>query len=60
MAVPLHYADGINRRHLIAAIIRRAKAQGKRVPPYRKIAVALGVSRSTVFYHLQQLKRRKT
>ena len=59
MAVPLHYYDGICRRRLIAAIIRKAREQGKRVPPYRKIATALGVSRSTVFYHLQKLKEQR-
>ena len=60
MPAPLHYYDGINRRELIAAIIRKAREQRKRVPSQRAIGEALGVSQNCVWYHLQQLKRKRT
>ena len=51
---------GLENRKAIAAIIRTAHAKGKRVPTQRAIAAAMGISQNTVYYHMQQLKRKRT
>jgi DNA-binding transcriptional regulator YhcF (GntR family) len=50
---------GPENRKAIAAIIRAARAKGKRVPTQRAIGEALGVSQNTVFYHMKLLKRKR-
>lgn len=55
-AARIHY-DGIDRRRLIAAILRRAKELGKRRPSQRMIAQALGISQSVVSYHMERMRQ---